>query len=78
MPTLILAAFESWLPQVYAQQQLQDTDHDEHKLQVADADEFVFRRGYDGVVVPLHVRAWHELVSDLCQEKWTKGKEASY
>ena len=47
----LLAALESWLPQVYAQQQLQDTDHDEHKLQVADADEFLSRRGYEGVAL---------------------------
>ena len=53
---------------MYAQQPFQDTDDDEHKLQVADADEFLFRRGYDGVVLPLHERAWHGLLSDLSAE----------
>jgi hypothetical protein len=62
----LLTALESWLPQVHAQQELQGTERDEKKLQVADADEFLFRRGYDGVVLPLHERAWHELLSDLC------------
>ena len=64
----LIGAMEAWLPQVHAQQTHSDAAMEQRYLHLADAEDFLQRRGFNGIVWPEHARAWYELLEALCWE----------